>query len=107
MIGMQFDEMMCTEMRHLDRLIVFLSRNGMDPIRAADKVNKGVGKVVCAVHRGKLVAYEDVGEARSLIVKGMERIPVSVTPIRVKYEDGFEGFTYRTLMTVKKSDIAP
>lgn len=106
-VGTHFEEFICKEMKHLDRLVVFLCRNGMDPFKASEKLNQGVGSVVCEVHAGVLTSYEDMPPERSLIVKGTEHIPTYLMPLRVKYEDGYEGYTYRISMEVKKKDIFP
>ena len=102
MIGTRFNEMICKEMTHLTLLIRYLGRSEMDPFKAAKKVNEKVGKVVCEMHDGTLIAYDEIGPEQSIIVKKLERIPTYITLLKVKYVDGREGYTYRCRFVVKK-----
>ena len=102
MIGTRFNEMICQEMGHLTLRIRYLGRSEMDPFKAAKKVNEKVGSVVCEMHDGILVAYDEVGPEQSIVVKKLERIPTYITPLKVKYADGHEGYTYLCRFVVKK-----
>jgi hypothetical protein len=100
--GSIFHEMICKEKTHLELLIRYLCRNGMDPFKAGKAVNEKIGSTVCEVHRGVLLSYEDDGEERSIVVQGIESTPTYLTVIKVKYVDGYEGYTYRCRFVVRK-----
>ncbi len=106
-VGTDFHEIICKEKAHLELLIRYLGRNGMDPYAAMKKVNEKVGETVCEPHAGVLASYESLETERSLIVKGMEHIPTFITPIKVLYRDGYRGYTYRTRRIVRPGDMSP
>ena len=99
---MYFEEFVCKKPEHLELMIRYLKQNGMDPFKAAKKVNEKVGETVCEVHAGELTLYEDHGVEREIVVQGLEHIPTYLTVIKVKYVDGYEGYSYRTRLVVRK-----
>lgn len=100
--GMPFREMICKEKDQMDRLIIFLSRNGLDPFKAATKINTAVGRTICEVHAGNLVEYEDIGSPKHINVNGIHKFAlVEIVVVRVKYADGYEGYTWRTQTEVR------
>ena len=99
---MYFKEFICQKPEHLELMIRYLKQNGMDPTKAAAKVNEKIGSTVCEVHEGELVHYEDHGTEREIVVQKIEHIPTYLTVIKVKYVDGYEGYSYRTRFVIRK-----
>ncbi len=93
--GMDFRELICLDQGFMERLITLVCRSGLDPNKAMKKLNQGAGKEVVKIHGGKLSEYEEIGPERSVIVKDIEHVAAKMTIIRVKFEDGLEGWTYR------------
>lgn len=97
MKGTFFEEYIFETEEHVHQVMPHLCKVELNPKKATKRLNTHIGRVVGQIHKGFLANYEEVSPERkqTFKLKGVGERIFFYTTIKVRYTDGFEGFTYR------------